>query len=173
MCVQRWLKQALEEEGSLSPGGRTLLIPAEGPLTPPINGDADSPITLNGTCPGNTHLKHQGALEPTTLMSHFNAETYHIESVFYCVFVLSELPTPLKKRRLCPLDSCVSDSSTPYTSPCATPTRPDPSDAPLTPQLLNTSPGPSTPTQNPAHTTPQEVNTPTHVCTHPHTPGHT
>ncbi|XP_060759790.1 LOW QUALITY PROTEIN: inactive histone-lysine N-methyltransferase 2E [Neoarius graeffei] len=125
-CKKRWLKQALEEEGSLSPGGRTLLMPAEGPLTPPINGDTDSPISLNGTCP--------------------------------------ELPTPLKKRRLCPLDSCVSESSTPYASPCATPTRPEPSDTPLTPQHLNTPPEPSTPThtsQNPAHTTPQESESPT------------
>ncbi|XP_053505790.1 inactive histone-lysine N-methyltransferase 2E isoform X2 [Ictalurus furcatus] len=124
-CKKRWLKQALEEEGSLSPGGRTFLMPTEGPLTPPINGDTDSPISLNGTCP--------------------------------------ELPTPLKKRRLCPLDSCVSDSSTPYASPCATPTRPEPPDAPLTPQLLNTPPESSTPThtsQNPAHTTPQEGESP-------------
>ncbi|KAF7693775.1 inactive histone-lysine N-methyltransferase 2E isoform X2 [Silurus meridionalis] len=120
-CKKRWLKQALEEEGSVSPGGRTLLMPAEGPLTPPINGDTDSPISLNGTCP--------------------------------------ELPTPLKKRRLCPLDLCVSESSTPYASPCATPTRAETSDAPLTPQLLNTPPEPSTPThtsQNPAHATQQE-----------------
>lgn len=74
----------------------------------------------------------------------------------------SELPTPLKKRRLCPLDTCVSESSTPYASPCATPTRAEPSDAPLTPQLLNTPPEPSTPThtsQTPAHTSLQEVNT--------------
>lgn len=58
--MQRWLKQALEEEGSLSPGGRTLLMSAEEPLTPPINGDTDSPISLNGNCPGNTLLNTRG-----------------------------------------------------------------------------------------------------------------
>ncbi|XP_062853091.1 inactive histone-lysine N-methyltransferase 2E isoform X2 [Trichomycterus rosablanca] len=118
-CKKRWLKQALEEEGTQSPGIRALLMPAEGPPTPPINGETDSPVSLNGAC--------------------------------------LELPTPLKKRRLCTVDSCVSDSSTPYASPCATPTRPDPSDAPLTPQLLNTPPEPSTPTsQNPPHSAQQE-----------------
>ena len=51
-----------------------------------------------------------------------------------------ELPTPLKKRRLCPLDACMSESSTPYGSPCATPTRADLSDTPSTPLLLATPP---------------------------------
>ncbi|TTN49606.1 Histone-lysine N-methyltransferase 2E [Bagarius yarrelli] len=70
-CKKRWLKQALEEEGSLSPGGRTLLMPAEGPLTPPINRDTDSPISLNGTCPGNIHFKLQGEVDhvPSLLAS--------------------------------------------------------------------------------------------------------
>ncbi|XP_007232774.3 inactive histone-lysine N-methyltransferase 2E isoform X2 [Astyanax mexicanus] len=132
-CKKRWLKQALEEEGSVSPGSRTaLLMQSEGPLSPSINGELDSPLPFNGNCP------------------------------------LSELPTPLKKRRLCPLDACMSESSTPYTSPCATPTRAEPSDTPGTPQLLNTPPRlrpddastePSTPTHtniNTLHTAPQE-----------------
>uniref|UniRef100_A0A8C7PTQ3 Lysine (K)-specific methyltransferase 2E n=1 Tax=Oncorhynchus mykiss TaxID=8022 RepID=A0A8C7PTQ3_ONCMY len=54
----------------------------------------------------------------------------------------TELPTPLKKRRLglCPLDACMSESSTPYGSPCATPTRADLSETPGTPLLLATPP---------------------------------
>ncbi|XP_035383768.1 inactive histone-lysine N-methyltransferase 2E isoform X2 [Electrophorus electricus] len=136
-CKKRWLKQALEEEGSMSPGGRsTILMPSEGPLSPPINGESDSPLPVNGSCslPGGC----------------------------------PELPTPLKKRRLCPMEPCMSETSTPYTSPCATPTRAEPADAPGTPQQLATPPRarlddpgtePSTPTyisQNPAHTTTQE-----------------
>ncbi|XP_036433105.1 inactive histone-lysine N-methyltransferase 2E isoform X1 [Colossoma macropomum] len=132
-CKKRWLKQALEEEGSMSPGGRTaLLLPSDGPLSPPINGESDSPLPFNGNCP------------------------------------LPELPTPLKKRRLCPLDACMSETSTPYASPCATPTRAESIDTPGTPQLLNTPPRPrpddastepSTPTHpnsNTLHTAPQE-----------------
>ncbi|XP_063073304.1 inactive histone-lysine N-methyltransferase 2E [Engraulis encrasicolus] len=108
-CKKRWLKQALEEEGSTSPGGHSsLLMTSEGPLSPPLNGDSDSPLPYNGGCP------------------------------------IPELPTPLKKRRLCPLDACMSESSTPYGSPCATPTRADLSEAPGTPlqqqQLLLATP---------------------------------
>ncbi|XP_031438272.1 inactive histone-lysine N-methyltransferase 2E isoform X2 [Clupea harengus] len=102
-CKKRWLKQALEEEGSPCPGGQ-LMLPSEGPLSPPLNGDSDSPLPFNGSC------------------------------------TLPELPTPLKKRRLCPLDACMSESSTPYGSPCATPTRADLSDTPSTPLLLATPP---------------------------------
>lgn len=48
---QRWLKQALEEEGSTSPARRpSLFMPCEGPLSPSINGDSDSPLPYNGTC---------------------------------------------------------------------------------------------------------------------------
>uniref|UniRef100_A0AAZ3Q7U8 Uncharacterized protein n=1 Tax=Oncorhynchus tshawytscha TaxID=74940 RepID=A0AAZ3Q7U8_ONCTS len=54
--------------------------------------------------------------------------------------VSCQLPTPLKKRRLCPLDACMSESSTPYGSPCATPTRADLSEMPGTPLLLATPP---------------------------------
>ena len=78
----------------------------------------------------------------------------------------AELPTPLKKRRLTQLDCCLSESSTPYGSPCATPTRFDQSEPCLTPSLLATPPRPRTeettveilprtPTQ--ALVTPQEV----------------
>ncbi|XP_074554068.1 inactive histone-lysine N-methyltransferase 2E isoform X3 [Halichoeres trimaculatus] len=129
-CKKRWLKQALEEEGSTSPARRpSLFMPCEGPLSPSINGDSDSPLPYNGTCS------------------------------------LPELPTPLKKRRLSPLDACISESSTPYGSPCATPTRADQSEAPVTPVLLATPPRPrieepSTETlpSTPTHTlnTPQE-----------------
>nr|XP_046152988.1 inactive histone-lysine N-methyltransferase 2E-like isoform X9 [Oncorhynchus gorbuscha] len=112
-CKKRWLKQALEEETTTPPpssGRPTLVMPSEGPLSPPINGDSDSPLPYNGSCtlPGED----------------------------------SELPTPLKKRRLglCPLDACMSESSTPYGSPCATPTRADLSETPGTPLLLATPP---------------------------------
>ncbi|KAM9845540.1 inactive histone-lysine N-methyltransferase 2E isoform 2-T2 [Aulostomus maculatus] len=106
-CKKRWLKQALEEEGSTSPARRpSLIMPSEGPLSPSINGDSDSPLPYNGTCS------------------------------------LSELPTPLKKRRLSPLDACMSESSTPYGSPCATPTRADQSETPATPILMTTPPRP-------------------------------
>ncbi|XP_067111079.1 inactive histone-lysine N-methyltransferase 2E isoform X4 [Osmerus mordax] len=108
-CKKRWLKQALEEEGSTSPASISsrpaLLLPPDGPLSPPINGDSDSPLPYNGCS-------------------------------------LPELPTPLKKRRLCPLDACMSESSTPYGSPCATPTRADLSETPGTPLLLATPPRP-------------------------------
>ncbi|MEQ2211284.1 hypothetical protein XENOCAPTIV_020878, partial [Xenoophorus captivus] len=47
----RWLKQALEEEGSTSPARRpSLFLPGDGPLSPSVNGDADSPLLYNGTC---------------------------------------------------------------------------------------------------------------------------
>uniref|UniRef100_A0A8C9ZGZ9 Lysine methyltransferase 2E (inactive) n=1 Tax=Sander lucioperca TaxID=283035 RepID=A0A8C9ZGZ9_SANLU len=50
-CKKRWLKQALEEEGSTSPARRpSLLMPSEGPLSPLVNGDSDSPLPYNGTC---------------------------------------------------------------------------------------------------------------------------
>ncbi|XP_056103462.1 inactive histone-lysine N-methyltransferase 2E isoform X3 [Rhinichthys klamathensis goyatoka] len=130
-CKKRWLKQALEEEGSTSPGGGcpSLLMPSESPLSPSINGESYSPLPLNGSCS------------------------------------LPELPTPLKKRRLCPLDPCMSETSTPYGSPCATPTRTESIDAPGTPLLLATPPRPrpeepstepSTPLQIPNHPLPQE-----------------
>ncbi|KAK7149502.1 hypothetical protein R3I94_008976 [Phoxinus phoxinus] len=130
-CKKRWLKQALEEEGSTSPGGGcpSLLMPSESPLSPSINGESYSPLPLNGSCS------------------------------------LPELPTPLKKRRLCPLDPCMSETSTPYGSPCATPTRTESIDAPGTPLLLATPPRPrpeepstepSTPVQIPNHPLPQE-----------------
>uniref|UniRef100_A0A8C1WDU0 Lysine (K)-specific methyltransferase 2E n=1 Tax=Cyprinus carpio TaxID=7962 RepID=A0A8C1WDU0_CYPCA len=131
-CKKRWLKQALEEEGSTSPGGGrpSLLMPSESPLSPSINGESYSPLPLNGSCS------------------------------------LPELPTPLKKRRLCSLDPCMSETSTPYGSPCATPTRTESTEAPGTPLLLATPPRPrpeepstepSTPLQIPNHPLPQEV----------------
>ncbi|KAF7668556.1 hypothetical protein LDENG_00004880 [Lucifuga dentata] len=108
-CKKRWLKQALEEEGSTSPARRlSLHMLTEGPLSPSINGDSDSPLPYNGNCS------------------------------------LPELPTPLKKRRLSPLDACMSESSTPYGSPCATPTRVDQSEALAMPMLLATPPRPRT-----------------------------
>ncbi|XP_054609259.1 inactive histone-lysine N-methyltransferase 2E isoform X3 [Dunckerocampus dactyliophorus] len=130
-CKKRWLKQALEEEGSTSPARRpSLFMPTEGPLSPSINGDSDSPLPYNGSCS------------------------------------LPELPTPLKKRRLSPLDACMSESSTPYDSPCATPTRGDQSETSAPPTVTATPPRPrndetgmehsaSTPTQT--LSTPQEV----------------
>ncbi|XP_068573412.1 inactive histone-lysine N-methyltransferase 2E isoform X2 [Cebidichthys violaceus] len=123
-CKKRWLKQALEEEGSTSPARRpSLLMPSEGPLSPSINGDSDSPLPYNGTCS------------------------------------LPELPTPLKKRRLSPLDACMSESSTPYGSPCATPTRVDQSETPATPVLLATPPRPRTeePSTEPLPSTPTQT----------------
>ncbi|XP_026219938.1 inactive histone-lysine N-methyltransferase 2E isoform X3 [Anabas testudineus] len=123
-CKKRWLKQALEEEGSTSPARRSsLLLPSEGPLSPSINGDSDSPLPYNGTCS------------------------------------LPELPTPLKKRRLSPLDACMSESSTPYGSPCATPTRADQSETPATPLLLATPPQPRTeePSTEPLNSTPTQT----------------
>ncbi|XP_041637070.1 inactive histone-lysine N-methyltransferase 2E isoform X3 [Cheilinus undulatus] len=127
-CKKRWLKQALEEEGSTSPARRpSLLMPCEGPLSPSINGDSDSPLPYNGTCS------------------------------------LPELPTPLKKRRLSPLDACMSESSTPYGSPCATPTRADQSETPATPVLLATPPRPriEEPSTEPLPSTPtQALNAP-------------
>ncbi|XP_010774889.1 histone-lysine N-methyltransferase 2E [Notothenia coriiceps] len=123
-CKKRWLKQALEEEGSPSPArGPSLLMPCEGPLSPSINGDSDSPLPYNGTC------------------------------------LLPELPTPLKKRRLSPLDACMSESSTPYGSPCATPTRAEQLEAPVTPILLATPPRPRTeePSTEPLPSTPTQT----------------
>uniref|UniRef100_A0A668AWN2 Lysine (K)-specific methyltransferase 2E n=1 Tax=Myripristis murdjan TaxID=586833 RepID=A0A668AWN2_9TELE len=123
-CKKRWLKQALEEEGSTSPARRpSLLMPCEGPLSPSINGDSDSPLPYNGNCS------------------------------------LPELPTPLKKRRLSPLDACMSESSTPYGSPCATPTRADQSETPATPLLLATPPRPRTeePSMEPLPSTPTQT----------------
>ncbi|XP_072233623.1 inactive histone-lysine N-methyltransferase 2E isoform X1 [Leuresthes tenuis] len=128
-CKKRWLKQALEEEGSTSPGRRpSLLMAGDGPLSPSINGDSDSPLPYNGTCS------------------------------------LPELPTPLKKRRLSPLDACMSESSTPYGSPCATPTRADQSETPMTPILLTTPPRPRT--EEPS--TEPVPSTPTHTLNAPH-----
>uniref|UniRef100_M3ZR05 Lysine methyltransferase 2E (inactive) n=1 Tax=Xiphophorus maculatus TaxID=8083 RepID=M3ZR05_XIPMA len=107
-CKKRWLKQALEEEGSTSPARRpSLFLPGDGPLSPSVNGDSDSPLLFNGTCS-------------------------------------LPLPTPLKKRRLSPLDACISESSTPYGSPCATPTRADLSEPSVAPGLLTTPPRPRT-----------------------------
>ncbi|KAM3858746.1 inactive histone-lysine N-methyltransferase 2E [Diretmus argenteus] len=123
-CKKRWLKQALEEEGSTSPARRpSLLMPSEGPLSPSINGDSDSPLPYNGSCS------------------------------------LPELPTPLKKRRLSPLDACMSESSTPYGSPCATPTRADQTETPVTPLLLATPPRPRTeePSTEPLPSTPTQT----------------
>uniref|UniRef100_A0A8C7X4Q1 Lysine (K)-specific methyltransferase 2E n=1 Tax=Oryzias sinensis TaxID=183150 RepID=A0A8C7X4Q1_9TELE len=122
----RWLKQALEEEGSTSPARRLSLL-GDSPLSPSISGDSDSPLPYNGTCS------------------------------------LPELPTPLKKRRLSPLDACMSESSTPYGSPCATPTRADQSETHGTPVLLTTPPRTRTeePSAEPVSSTPTHVpNTP-------------
>ncbi|XP_048875562.1 LOW QUALITY PROTEIN: inactive histone-lysine N-methyltransferase 2E [Brienomyrus brachyistius] len=106
-CKKRWLKQALEEEGSSSPTGRPALsLPREGPPSPPVNGDSDGLLALNGSC------------------------------------TLLELPAPLKKRRLSPLDACVSEGSTPYGSPYATPTRPDLPEMPCAPLSLSALPRP-------------------------------
>ncbi|KAM4712151.1 LOW QUALITY PROTEIN: inactive histone-lysine N-methyltransferase 2E [Anableps anableps] len=128
-CKKRWLKQALEEEGSTSPARRpSLLMPGDGPLSPSVNGDSDSPLLHNGTCS------------------------------------LPELPTPLKKRRLSPLDACISESSTPYGSPCATPTRADHSETSAAPSLLTTPPHPRT--EEPS-TEPASNNTPTHALNAP------
>ncbi|XP_038153005.1 inactive histone-lysine N-methyltransferase 2E isoform X3 [Cyprinodon tularosa] len=128
-CKKRWLKQALEEEGSTSPARRpSLFLPGDGPLSPSINGDSDSPLLYNGTCS------------------------------------LPELPTPLKKRRLNPLDACISEGSTPYASPCATPTRADHSETPTAPSVLSTPPRPRTeePSSEPSSNT-----TPTHALNAP------
>ncbi|KAJ8381757.1 hypothetical protein SKAU_G00025350 [Synaphobranchus kaupii] len=121
-CKKRWLRQALQEEGS--PSRPPFILPSEGPLSPPINGDSDCALPFNGSC------------------------------------TLPELPTPLKKRRLYPLDACMSEGSTPYCSPCATPTRTDLPETPGTPHLLSTpprvrpedqsaDPSPTTPTHTP------------------------
>ncbi|MEQ2259914.1 hypothetical protein XENORESO_020248 [Xenotaenia resolanae] len=128
-CKKRWLKQALEEEGSTSPARRpSFFLPGDGPLSPSINGDADSPLLYNGTCS------------------------------------LPELPTPLKKRRLNPLDACISETSTPYGSPCATPTRADHSETSAAPSLLTTPPRPRT--EEPS-TEPVSNSTPTHALNAP------
>ncbi|MFT7799629.1 histone-lysine N-methyltransferase 2E-like [Arapaima gigas] len=120
-CKKRWLKQALEEESCLNPASRPAVdLPGEGPLSPPVNGDSDSPLPLNGSC------------------------------------TLPELPAPLKKRRLCPLDTCMSESSTPCGSPYATPTW---ADLPETPVLLATPPRPHSVDQ----TTEARPMTPTHM----------
>lgn len=66
---QRWLKQALEEEGSTSPARRpSLFMPCEGPLSPSINGDSDSPLPYNGTCslPGSLFVGTLCNLRPDT-----------------------------------------------------------------------------------------------------------
>ncbi|XP_028810655.1 inactive histone-lysine N-methyltransferase 2E isoform X2 [Denticeps clupeoides] len=120
-CKKRWLKQALEEEGSTSPASQpTLILPNERPLSPTLNGDSDTPLSCNGS------------------------------------YSLPELPTPLKKRRLSPLDACMSESSTPYGSPCATPTRADLSETPGPPLLLATPPcvRPEEPSAEPSPSTP-------------------
>uniref|UniRef100_A0A8C7ZPE1 Lysine (K)-specific methyltransferase 2E n=1 Tax=Oryzias sinensis TaxID=183150 RepID=A0A8C7ZPE1_9TELE len=128
-CKKRWLKQALEEEGSTSPARRLSLL-GDSPLSPSISGDSDSPLPYNGACS------------------------------------LPELPTPLKKRRLSPLDACMSESSTPYGSPCATPTRADQSETHGTPVLLTTPPRTRTeePSAEPVSSTPTHIpNTPQEV----------
>lgn len=82
------------------------------------------------------------------------------------VFLATELPTPLKKRRLSPLDACMSESSTPYGSPCATPTRMDQSETPATPILMATPPRPrmEEPSTEPLPCTPtQTLNAPLEV----------
>ncbi|KAG2469559.1 inactive histone-lysine N-methyltransferase 2E isoform X2 [Polypterus senegalus] len=102
-CKKRWLKQALEEEYCPGQFGKLgALLPNEGPPSPALNGDTNSPLSLNGIC------------------------------------TLAELPAPLKKRRLCPLDLALSDSSTPCVSPYATPTRVESAD----PTLFSTPPRP-------------------------------
>uniref|UniRef100_A0A8C3GBN0 Lysine (K)-specific methyltransferase 2E n=1 Tax=Cyclopterus lumpus TaxID=8103 RepID=A0A8C3GBN0_CYCLU len=70
-----------------------------------------------------------------------------------------KLPTPLKKRRLSPLDACMSESSTPYGSPCATPTRAEQPETPATPILLATPPRPRTeePSTEPLPSTPTQT----------------
>lgn len=77
----------------------------------------------------------------------------------HTIFLPTELPTPLKKRRLSPLDACMSESSTPYGSPCATPTRSDPLETPTTPILLATPPRPRTeePSTEPLSSTPTQT----------------
>lgn len=76
---------------------------------------------------------------------------------------LPELPTPLKKRRLSPLDACMSESSTPYGSPCATPTRADQSEMPVTPVFMATPPRPRVEEMN----TEAQPSTPTRILNTP------
>lgn len=139
--LQRWLKQALEEEGSTSPARRpSFVMPCEGPLSPSINGESDSPLPYNGTCstPGSVGqpaiANSPAPPSPTDCLC--------LLPLFSSSNSLAELPTPLKKRRLSPLDACMSESSTPYGSPCATPTRVEQSEAPATPVLMATPPRP-------------------------------
>lgn len=82
------------------------------------------------------------------------------------ILLTTELPTPLKKRRLSPLDACMSESSTPYGSPCATPTRTDQLETPATPILMATPPRPQMeePSTEPLPSTPtQTLNAPLEV----------
>ncbi|KAI1888399.1 hypothetical protein AGOR_G00184750 [Albula goreensis] len=120
-CKKRWLRQALEEEGS--PSRPAFILPSEGPLSPPINGDSDCALPFNGGC------------------------------------TLPELPAPLKKRRLYPLDACMSEGSTPYGSPCATPTRTDLPETPGTPHHLSTPPR----VRSEEHSADPSPPTPTHI----------
>lgn len=76
---------------------------------------------------------------------------------------IPELPTPLKKRRLSPLDACMSESSTPYGSPCATPTRADQSEMPVTPVFMATPPRPRVEEMN----TEAQPSTPTRILNTP------
>ncbi|OXB71838.1 UNVERIFIED_CONTAM: hypothetical protein H355_015592, partial [Colinus virginianus] len=89
ILLQRWLKQALEEENStvIDRFNSALL---EGSRSPAINGENKSPLLLNDSCS------------------------------------LTDLTTPLKKRRLYQLlESAFSETSTPTPSPYATPTHAD------------------------------------------------
>uniref|UniRef100_A0A8C6L2T3 Lysine (K)-specific methyltransferase 2E n=1 Tax=Nothobranchius furzeri TaxID=105023 RepID=A0A8C6L2T3_NOTFU len=85
-----------------------------------------SPFLANRKMPQTT-----GSCKKVCVIN-LSSPLFETEALFF-----SELPTPLKKRRLSPLDACVSESSTPYGSPCATPTR---TDQPDTPILLTTPP---------------------------------
>lgn len=129
-------------------------MPSEGPLSPPINGDSDSPLAYNGTCSLPGRRPALGSVHPHTFF--FKRR----ESCWLNAPALpAELPTPLKKRRLSPLDACMSESSTPYGSPCATPTRADQSETPATPVLPATPPRPRTeePSAEPPPSTPTQT----------------
>lgn len=112
-------------------------MPCEGPLSPSINGDSDSPLPYNGTCSLSGSLFEPAHRPPPTT---FTFVVVLLKRAPY--FPPPELPTPLKKRRLSPLDACMSESSTPYGSPCATPTRAEQPETPATPILTATPPRP-------------------------------
>lgn len=116
-------------------------MPCEGPLSPSINGDSDSPLPYNGTCSlsGSLFELAHRPLRPLLLLL-LSCLSHQLKRAPY--FLPPELPTPLKKRRLSPLDACMSESSTPYGSPCATPTRADQPETPATPILTATPPRP-------------------------------